>query len=123
MVMCLHYISEFEISLKKIEFFQKFKMLYIYISRQSYELRRSEIFCLVLIRSFPGSFCCAEFAYKDTHPHHIDVFSKIQDFREKIEFLLKIDFLFFFKVALGILFLMISPAAELTERMPRCAVP
>ena len=50
----------------------KFKML-SFFSRKSYELSFSEIFCLILIRSFPGTFCCAEFVYKDYHPHHIAI--------------------------------------------------
>ena len=53
----------------------------LFFSRKSYELSFSEIFCLILIRSFPGTFCCAEFVYKDTQISKIPL---------SVEFLAKI---------------------------------
>ena len=58
----------------------------LFFSRKNCELMFTEMFCLVLIRSFPGSFCCVAFVYKDTNPHHIEVFSKIRKCQEKVEF-------------------------------------
>ena len=58
---------------KKKSFSKKITVL-VFFSIKKCELMFSEMFCLVLIRSFPGSFCCVAFVYKATNPHHMALF-------------------------------------------------